>query len=129
MSLVSEIAQHIHNQGLGTLSTDLFYGYVPAEPDACIAVLDTGGMEPDTELPISNPTFQVLVRSTSYSLGRSKLDQIRDVLHKVQNEQLVGDGEYYYFIFALSEGGHIGRDENARDMFSINFRCKRRDDE
>jgi hypothetical protein len=128
MTLVEEVARHLHNQGIGSFSTNLFYGYLPSEPNVCIAVLDTGGSEPDTELPISNPTFQVLVRSATYSTGRVTLDSVKNALHQVTNQSLINGGKYFYFIFAISEGGHIGRDENARDMFSINFRCKVRNE-
>lgn len=124
--LISDVAQHLHNQGIASLATNLFYGYLPDEPDNCIAVLDTGGSEPDNYLPTKEPTFQVFIRWASYSTGKAKLDAIRTALHKQENTQLIPSGEYFYFILAMSEGGHLGRDESARDTFSINFHCRTR---
>lgn len=124
--LIDEVAQHLHNNSIGSLGTSLFKSYMPESPDACISVLDTGGLEPSIDIPVTNPTFQVFIRSTTYSAGRNQLDSVRSVLHKQMNTQLVPNGIYFYYIFAISDGGHIGRDDNGRDMFSINFRCKRR---
>lgn len=124
--VIDDVVQHLHNQGIGVRGTNLFRGYLPESPAACIAVLDTGGLAVGTDVEIHEPTFQVFVRSTTYSLGRAKLDSIRAALHNQKNTRLVPNGVYFYTIFAITEGGHVGRDDNGNDMFSINFQCKTR---
>lgn len=124
--LIADIAQHLHNEGIAVLGTNLFYSYLPESPDACVSVLDTGGLEPDKYLPTKEPTFQVFIRSTSYALGRAKLDLVRDALNKVSGEDLGVGGTFFLYIFAISEGGHLGRDDANRDLFSINFKCRTR---
>ena len=126
MSLISEVAAYLAAEGLGTQGTDIFHSYLPDSVNACIAVIDTGGMQPNHYLPTKEPTFQVLIRSTTYALGKAKLDSVRAALHKKVNVNLISGGLYFYFIFALSEGGHVGRNPNGQDEFSMNFQCRTR---
>lgn len=124
MSLVSDVAIYLQTESIGTLGTNLFYSYLPANVEAGVVVLDTGGPQPDPYLPTKEPTFQVLVRAASYDAGKTKLDAVRTALHQVVNETI--GSTYFYFILAMSEGGHIGLDESGRDLFSINFHCRTR---
>ncbi|MBU1110783.1 minor capsid protein [Patescibacteria group bacterium] len=124
--LIDNIADYLASNGVGTVATNIFVGTLPDSPDTCIAVLDTGGSQPDQYIPTKEPTFQILIRSTDYDLGKTKLDLIRSLLHQKSNLQFVTGGQYCYFVLALSEGGHIGRDLNGFDMFSINFQTRTR---
>lgn len=126
MIFVDQVAEYLEDQGLGTVSTDIFVGRLPASPDSCIAVINTGGTSPSIDIPDKTPTFQVLVRNTSYEAGENKLAAVRAALHQFQNSTLVTGQTYVYYIYAISEGGHIGLDESGRDEFSINFQCKTR---
>lgn len=126
MSLISDIADYLATQGLGTVATDIFESYLPDSVDSAIGVFDTGGLKPDTYLPTKEPTFQILIRAVTYTAGKSKLDSVRSALHRVAN-QTIGS-TYFYFIHAISEGGHLGRNPETRglDEFSINFRARTR---
>lgn len=119
--LIDNIADYLEDNGVGTVTTDIFVGYMPDSPNSCIAVLDTGGSTPDAYLPTKSPTFQVLVRALNYNAGKSTLDSIKALLHRKTNLNLVSGGDYCYYILAMSDGGHIGRDEKGLDLFSINF--------
>lgn len=121
--VIDDIAQYLATNGVGTLGTDLFKSFVPSTPDDCVTVLDTGGVKPDADIPTKSPTFQVYIRAASYSAGRAKLDSVRALLHQVANQNLVANQTYFYYILALAEGGHLGRDANGRDLFSINFQA------
>lgn len=119
MSLIADIADFLEDAGVGTLSTDLFYSYMPADLNAGVCVIDTGGPQPNPDVPLKNPTFQIFVRAADYDTGKTKLEAVRTALHRVQNQTI---GSYYfYYILASSEGGHIGRNEAGKDEFSINF--------
>ncbi len=126
MGFIEDVAQHLHNQGIGVLGTSLFKSYMPETPDNAIAVIATGGTKPDEYLPLKSPTFQVLIRNTDYQAGDAKLQAVRTALHQKINTLLIDGGIYFYKILAIAEGGPIGRDENARDSFSINFQCETR---
>lgn len=122
--MISDIAAYLETNSVGTQGTDLFLGYLPADLAAGVVVLDTGGMQPEPYLPTKEPTFQVFVRAATYAAGKSKLDTVRGLLHQLKNTTL--GSTYFYFILALSEGGHLGRDEAGRDTFSMNFHCRTR---
>lgn len=126
MSVISEVATYLDDQGLGSEGVDIFHSYLPDTNDPAIAVLDTGGMQPDHYLPTKEPTFQIFIRAASYALGKAKLDAVRTALHQKANINLVANGIYFYFIFAMSEGGHIGRNAAGQDEFSINFQARTR---
>ena len=123
MQLIEEIARHLHNKSVGTLATNLFYGHIPdVEGEFSILVRDTGGSLPSRDIhDIKSPTFQVFIRSKTYSTGKAKLEEIRGHLHGVINEYLLPGGIYYRKIFAMAEGGHIGTNDAGYDEFSINF--------
>lgn len=124
--IISEIANYLATQGVGTVGTDLFYAYLPSNLDDGIVVLDTGGNTPDAYIPTKEPTFQVFIRSSSYATGKAKLDLVRTALHQIKNTVLGSGTTYFYFILAQAEGGHLGRTENGLDEFSINFRARTR---
>lgn len=119
MSVISDIAQYLEDEGLGTLATDIFFSYVPGDLTSGLVVLDTGGPQPDPDIPTKNPTFQVFIRATDYSTGKALLDSTRSSLHRISN-QTIGS-TYFYYILATSEGGHIGLNDAGQDEFSINF--------
>lgn len=125
MSLLDDVAAYLEDEGLGTVGDDIFKSYMPETNNGTImAVLDTGGPKPDSYLPTKEPTFQVYIRANSYTSGKTTLDAVRTALHQVAN-QTIGS-TYFYFILAISEGGHVGRTENGKDEFSINFQCRTR---
>lgn len=126
-NVIKEVAEYLEDNGIGTLGTDLGYSWAPDDDlDVQVTVLDTGGVEPDRELPLSDPTFQIFIRSKDYDTGKTKLDAIRALLHQKTNVELVANGIYFYYIFLQAEGGHIGRNDAGDDEFSMNFICKHR---
>lgn len=126
MSIISDVSTYLQAQGLGTLGTNIFESYLPDSVDSCIGVFDTGGLQPDHYLPTKEPTFQIFIRAATYTAGKAILDSVRTLLHQKANLNLVSGQTYFYFIFAISEGGHIGRNDNGQDEFSINFQCRTR---
>lgn len=117
--LIDDIAQYLQTAGIGTVGTNIFKSFMPDTVDTGLAVLDTGGVMPDPDLPTKKPTIQIFIRGASYPLGKAKLEAVRAALHQLANTQ-VGD-TYIYYCLAQSEGGHIGRNERGLDEFSINF--------
>lgn len=126
MSVISEVAQYLVNQGVGTLATDVFYGKLPdTGRDFEVCVIDRSGPAPDIDiLEIESPQFQIFIRSKDYATGKAKLDTIRGLLHGKLTQYLVSGGIYFRRIHALSEGGHIGVNDAGRDEFSMNFICE-----
>jgi hypothetical protein len=124
MSYISDLANYLQAQNVGTVGTNIFYSYMPDDVEVGVALFDTGGNTPDPYLPTHEPTFQAFIRGTDYDTGKALLEEVRDALHQISG-QTIGD-TYFYFILANAEGGHIGRNERGDDEFSINFRCRTR---
>lgn len=122
--MITEVAQYLEDEGIGTQATNIFISRLPSEPSACISVYDTGGLPPDRYLPTAEPTFQIIVRNPDYALGKAKVDAIVALLHQKKNLQLVDDGTYFYYIMLMGEPSHIGVDKQDRDEFSMNLVCK-----
>lgn len=120
--MLNDIAQKLADSGVGTLSTDIFTTYLPNTPDTAVAVIDTGGPAPPEIAGIRTPTFQVVIRSTSYTIGKAKLDLVRAALQATKNTMF--GNTFFNYILLISEGGHTGRDDVGRDLFSLNFRCR-----
>lgn len=121
--LIDDIADKLASNGRGTVMTDIFSGYLPPNLNG-MSVLDTGGMRPDKDIPTKDPTFQVFIRSADYTIGKTLLDNVRSDLHRKAN--VTYGGTFFYFILAMSEGGHLGRDDSGKELFSINFSCRTR---
>lgn len=121
--LIDDIATYLQSNGVGTLGINLFEGRLPSSPDAAVAVIETGGTQPNAYIPTKSPSFQVLIRATELDLGETVRQTIRSLLHNQYNTQFVLGGIYFYYCRLITEGGHIGVDSNGRDLFSLNFEC------
>lgn len=122
-NIADDIADYLAGQGIGTVGTDIFVGRVFGDPDNMVVVLATGGPQPNVNIAgLKEYTFQVFIRNTSYSAGNTKLEAVRTALQVKINLSLANHRALN--ILAQSEGGHIGQDEEGRDEFSINFRCR-----
>lgn len=104
--------------------TNLFKSYMPDEPNALVCLYDTGGAEPDIDIPTGSPTFQVMVRDSNTESAHDLIHEIAELLHRKFNVRLVEGGAYFYSILLLGEPGGIGRDNKNRDEYSANFVCK-----
>lgn len=119
--LITNLAEYLEDQGIGTQGTDLFIGKMP-EVNNCVLLDQTGGIEPDKYLPIEKPTIQVTVRNTSYTNGLDKLKTIYDLLHQKKDSLVLEIGGVDVMIVnALNEPSHIGEDENSRHLWTCTF--------
>lgn len=82
MNLVKELADYLAARGVGVVGADIFVGGLPEEPNACVAVLDTGGFAPDPYLPLTDPTVEILCRGTDYETTNAKAWQVYNLLNR-----------------------------------------------
>lgn len=136
--ILDEIGTYLQTQGLGTLNTDLFLGFMPDSPDACTALYETVGEAPSLafhtnpgEIVLEYPHFQVAVRSakrdnsaTFYTDARTKAQNIWKKLQGLGNVTL--SGASYKYIHALQSPCFRNRDENQRVIFAANYRAAKR---
>ena len=122
--ITTDITDYLEDQGIGTVGTTIFESQTKDTPNNLVGVFDTGGLEPDNQLPMAEPTFQVYVRNISYVNGKAKVDSIITSLHQKSNITLVSGGEYYYYILLITESLYLGVDSKNRKEWTINFRTK-----
>ena len=132
MPLGLDVAAVLQTGGVGTIATNIFVGTLPDTPDDCVAVVETGGIAPDHTMgagpatiigaataAVERPRFQILVRDTSYAKARVVSQQSHNLLDGLVDRTI--NSVLYHRIEAVQSPIDIGRDDNDRQMFSLNF--------
>jgi len=122
MTLIEEIADYLVTKGIGTKGTDIFLMVQPESPVTCDTIYNTGGFAPDNELPIAEPTIQVISRAEDYETAEARAYDIYNELHQLSNVTLTTS--YIYLIEAMQDPGSIGRDPADNFEVSCNYRLK-----
>lgn len=125
--VLKELATYLQGQGLGTMGTNLFYGFMPPDPDICLVLYEYGGLplEPDMGTPnprIEYPLIQVVVRGSAdedQDAPRLKIQQAVTALTKIGDQSL--SGVQYLAVMAKQAPFFLKRDENFRFYFACNF--------
>lgn len=97
--------------------SNVYPGNMPKTPDDAVSIKHYGG-SPQllTGTFVNEPYFQVLVRSAKYETGNALCETINDLIH----------GQKTTAVLLIQRQGYIndlGRDENNRNQFSMNYRC------
>lgn len=130
--LIDEIAQYLETAGAGIYSSDanrtIFIGNMPDDDtveDSVLTIYDSSGLPGDKDVKdLLFPSFQVVIRDIQLDTGEARTNQIRNLLNNLYNLQFVSNGTYIYKCNLTANGGHIGRDEKGRDLFSLNFQLE-----
>ena len=96
-------------------------GAMPDQPDNIIYISDTGGLPANPKWLLDFPSLQVVVRGTvgTYLDTFREAKAVKDLLLGVDSQDISGDR--WVSITLVSDLGSIGRDEDDRPMFSVNF--------
>ncbi len=127
MSFLDDVISYIQAQGVATFGKDMFAGNYPSTaPDDCILVKATGGLPPSKEVPIRQPTIQVLSRAPYSPEAEAKLRQVYALFHGEDNAKhnYVIGSYYVYVSSAIQEPGDISPDAKSRAEWSCNFHFK-----
>ncbi len=110
------IATHVGGSGWQTE-----IGAMPKTPDKVIMVSDTGGQDPNPKWLLDFPTIQVMVRGivSGYLATFQEAKAVKDILLGVDAQVIQGDR--WDGITQNGDLAFIGRDENDRPLFSVNF--------
>jgi hypothetical protein len=117
--LLDDVGSYLQNHGIGTVGADIFLGQLPDQPDNCTALFEYGGSSPDLHWNGEYPGLQVRVRNKSYAAGRAKIGSIYLVLHGLC--EIVLGTTRYLLVKANQSPESMGRDENGREEFVVNF--------
>ena len=121
MPLASDIAEYLEDQTLGTVGTDMFFGYMPPTPNACIVTIAEGGRPRDqVQIDIERGMLRIDVRDVEYVDAEATIYAISTTLHELTNATIEGV-KYYYISSQQSAPTNAGRDNNGRVILSWRF--------
>lgn len=127
MTLLEELGQLVAELGLGTYGLDgtVYLNSLPASPDRCMAIARYPGPESDSKNPWDEINVQVRIRGSADDVTTAEADaqDVYDALHGLGMRPLAGGTWLQLMIGA--QGGPIwmGRDQNERPNWAVNFRC------
>lgn len=126
--LLDELATYLAAQGLGlTVGTNLYKSDLPPTPDACVALLETGGLPAAHTMSggagsavYERPTVQVICRAGAqdYATARATAQDVHDALDGLSDTDL--SGVRYISIRAIQPPFELGLDERARPLVGLN---------
>lgn len=125
-----EFINFLTDEGFNVFPDPNFLPDVEESQLPALFVFGSGGGEPDDELPMEFPTFQVIVKGRSYKADSSQMDkteqlakQLINKMHQV-NRRYIGSNLVYYIRTVQSNPIPIGLDTLERPVFSTNFRLR-----
>lgn len=101
----------------------VFVGTEPSVGDNVITVYDTGGTHANADGEYDDPTIMVRVRARDYSAGYNAATRIKRELLALKNAYF--GGFIYTGFWLLSDISRTHRDDNLREIFTVNFRAMR----
>lgn len=115
--LRSQLTAHVATSGW-----QLETGAMPKNPDRVTMLTDTTGLEPNPKWLLDFPTVQVMVRGgvNDYKAAFVEAKAVKDILLGIDSFT-TGDGDRLVSVTMNGDLGFIGRDENMRPMWSMNF--------
>lgn len=118
----SDILRGLLTTHVGTSGWELHTGAMPDTPDEVIMLTDTMGLDPNPKWTLDFPACQVMVRGqvSGYLDTYREAKAVKDLLLGVDSFT-TGDGDRLVSITQNGDLGGIGRDENMRPLFVINF--------
>jgi hypothetical protein len=102
--------------------SNVYLGSMPSTPDNVVAIYNSGGYTRDLSgTMVEEPTFMIKVRNTSYATGEALCNTIKDLLHGVNDT--TANSHDFLLIEQQGDINDLGRDENNRTEWSMNFRA------
>ena len=121
--MLEDAADHLEDNGLGTVGTDIFLSVLPQSPDVCTALFEYAGSAPKETMGtmLARPRLQVVCRA-----GRDDYPTARDAaLDALAVLSAVVDVTWasgrVLRIVPVAWINDMGRDEKDRPLVSANF--------
>lgn len=122
--MLSEIAEYLEDEAVGTVDADLFVGFMPDSPASCVCLYEYGGSPPDWTGDLKkhmNPGLQVVGRGSVHATVRAKLQVIEDLLDGLVNTTI--GSSFYVSIWAAQSVTPLGWDKGLVKL-AQNYRIK-----
>lgn len=130
--LVIAVARHLDGLGLVDYRPDVeggdaFIATWPSEPDECVVLFPTGGVQQGSAIPYDEPTFQIGTRGQRFDPRPSyeRLRSIYGALTGLDGVTLDDGGEDEIRVSGItglqSDPISLGVDSNQRHRWTLNF--------
>lgn len=121
-SPADDIAQILHDDGIGVRATDLYVNDDPGNKTLTIAVYDTPGFDPNPKWLRDHPTVQVRIRGAVHgsSAAYDKALAVKDAL--LGRPTTVVNSKNYVQFIQMGDITFVGADENNQPIFVTNWR-------
>lgn len=125
--LVAEIGNYLHMQGIGIFDAtgatgDIYILTQPSTPDNCIAIYPRGGPPSDSKLGYDMVSVEILIRGNLAVDTFERAQRIYNLMHGMKDKFFMSLGFYVVNCMAdQSAPNYIGKDDNKRFEFSLNF--------
>lgn len=128
MSILTDIATRIDDQGAATLNTNLFRGRMPDEPDECVSLQTFSGDESrirdaDYLAADERANVQVMVRSLYQGAAETLAEAVWDAA-QFRSETLTS-GRFYPYVRAPQFPSYLGVDDRGRHMLVFTLEVRR----
>lgn len=120
MTILEAIANHIEDNELATLGTDLFIGELPLEKENAISVITSPSTPPNPSIGVYEQNVDIWARFNDSGDGYDTLQEISDLFHR-QNAYIMGDF-YVYLSNNLSAIDDMDRDTERRKLWKLTIR-------
>ena len=128
-NIISQIADLLEDDGIGTPGVNIFEAKEPDSPDNCITVYKTGGLQDHcldaTSRSSEVHNFQIRVRNNSYPSAHSEMEGIKASIEKQHRTIVDGGGTNTFQITATGLPVDLQRDSTNRCIVVCNFSCIR----
>lgn len=119
----SDLLKALLTTHVGVSGWQLEIGMMPDSPDIVIGLIDTPGIgqDPNPKWLLDYPSCQVMVRgaASGYLAVRDEARAVKDILLGITSQDVLGDR--VVAINMQGDVGFIGRDEDMRPLFALNF--------
>jgi hypothetical protein len=120
MALLDDVKTYLEANSVsgGVTGWKTCLAYLPPSPDQVVYVVETGSTR-SPEPTLYSPSIQFIIRGNKDDVqtARTKAEQVLIVM-----DNATISGTNYPYCFAEQNPMYIGKDENERPMFSINFK-------
>lgn len=110
----------------GSISTTIYKGFLPEQPDDAFLLTETGGRGPINAMStgpgnaaLEVAGLQVLRRSSSYATARLGMQTVMNLLDGL-SERTINSTRYSY-VEAVQVPFSLMRDESERSILAVNF--------
>jgi hypothetical protein len=127
-SMAMDVATILTAEGVAISGETMFAGWMPSSPDGCLSLKDEQGPQAEYTMAAPDPAveyadLQIIVRHTLYKDG---WDWAMRVHRLLRNFKGMINGTDYLLIRERYSPVFLGRDENNRSSFALNYVGTRR---